>query len=81
MEIRSVKILGREGCRNCSGMHRNAQEILKERNIDAECIHVTDLQQIMAFGVMSLPGLVINDKVVSYGKILSKEDIRKYLEA
>ena len=40
---------------------------------------MTDLEQVMKYGVMSLPGLVINEKVVSYGRILSKNDIKKFL--
>lgn len=80
MEIKTIKILGRSGCRNCSLMFQNTIDILAEKNIAADCQHVTDLQQIMAYGVMSLPGLVINDKVVSYGKVLSKTDIEKLLE-
>ena len=59
---------------------KEIENILAEKNIACDCQHVTDLQQIMAYGVMSLPGLVINDKVVSYGRILSKADIKKALE-
>ncbi|MDY2840876.1 MAG: thioredoxin family protein [Treponema sp.] len=81
MEIKSIKILGREGCRNCSGMFQNTIDILAEKNLAVDCQHVTDLQQIMAYGVMSLPGLVVNEKVVSYGKILSKQDILKIIES
>ena len=81
MEIKSIKILGREGCRNCSGMFQNTIDILAEKNLVVDCQHVTDLQQIMAYGVMSLPGLVVNEKVVSYGKILSKQDILKIIES
>lgn len=81
MEIKSIKILGREGCRNCSGMFQNTIDILAEKNLTVDCQHVTDLQQIMAYGVMSLPGLVVNEKVVSYGKILSKQDILKIIES
>lgn len=80
MEIKSIKILGKDGCRNCQGMFQNTIDILAEKNLAVDCQHVTDLQQIMAFGVMSLPGLVINDKVVSYGKILSKADIQKFIQ-
>lgn len=80
MEIKTIKILGRSGCQNCSLMFQNTIDILAEKNIAADCQHVTDLQQIMAYGVMSLPGLVINDKVVSYGKVLSKTHIEKLLE-
>lgn len=81
MEIKSIKILGRDGCKNCSTMYLLTKELLAEKNIAADCQHVTDLAQIMAFGVMSLPGLVINEKVVSYGKILSKSDIQKFIES
>ena len=80
MEIKSIKILGRDGCCNCSTMFQNTIDILAEKNLAVDCQHVTDLQQIMAYGVMSLPGLVINDKVISYGKILSKDDIQKLIE-
>jgi len=80
MSVSSVKILGKDGCRNCSGMFQNAIDILAEKNIAADCQHVTDLQQVMKYGVMSLPGLVINEKVVSYGRILSKADIQKFIE-
>jgi len=80
MSVKSVKILGKDGCRNCSGMFQNAIDILAEKNIAADCQHVTDLQQVMKYGVMSLPGLVINEKVVSYGRILSKADIQKFIE-
>lgn len=80
MEIKSIKILGKDGCRNCSVMFQNTIDVLAEKNIAADCQHVTDLQQVMSFGVMSLPGLVINDKVVSYGKVLSKADIEKAIE-
>ena len=80
MEIKSIKILGRDGCASCSTMFQNTIDILAEKNIAADCQHVTDLQQIMAYGVMSLPGLVINDKVVSYGRVLSKSDIEKIIE-
>lgn len=65
-------------------MFKNFQDtidILAEKNLACDCQHVTDLQQVMSFGVMSLPGLVINDKVVSYGKILSKADILKFIES
>lgn len=81
MEIKSIKILGRDGCSNCSKMFQNTIDILAEKNLAVDCQHVTDLQQVMSFGVMSLPGLVINEKVVSYGKILSKDDIQKMIES
>ena len=77
--IKSIKILGREGCRNCSRMFQDTIDIAAEKNLVADIQHVTDLEQVMKYGVMSLPGLVINEKVVSYGRILSKNDIEKFL--
>lgn len=44
MEIKSIKILGRDGCSNCMGMFQNTIDILAEKNIAADCQHVTDLQ-------------------------------------
>ena len=80
MEIKSIKILGKDGCRNCSTMFQTTIDILAEKNIACDCQHVTDLQQIMAYGVMSLPGLVINDKVVSYGNSHSKDYIERFID-
>ena len=79
MEIKSIKILGREGCSNCSRMFQDTIGIAAEKNLVAYIQQVTDLEQVMKYGVMSLPGLVINEKVVSYGRILSKNDIKKFL--
>ncbi len=80
MEIKSVKILGKDGCCNCSRMFQDTIDLAAENNLVADIQHVTDIKEVMKFGVMSLPGLVINDKVVSYGRILSKADIKKALE-
>ena len=80
MEIKSVKILGKDGCSNCSRMFQDTIDLAAENNLSIDIQHVTDLKEVMKFGVMSLPGLVINDKVVSYGRILSKSDIKKALE-
>lgn len=78
--IKSIKILGREGCSNCSRMFQDTIDIAAENNLSADIQHVTDLEQVMKYGVMSLPGLVINEKVVSYGRILSKNDIKQLLK-
>lgn len=78
--IKSIKILGRDGCSNCSRMFQETIDLAAENNLVADIQHVTDIQQVMKYGVMSLPGLVINEQVVSYGKILSKSDIKKLLK-
>ncbi len=74
-----IKILG-SGCRNCVALKENTEIALKEVGIDAEIIKVTDIKDIMAFGVMATPALVIDEKVVSFGRVLKPKDIIKLLE-
>ena len=80
MQINSIEILGRDGCRTCSSMYQTVIDIMAETNLAVDIQHVTDLQRIMALGVMSLPGVVINGKVVSYGKKLSKAELEKLID-
>jgi small redox-active disulfide protein 2 len=74
-----IKILG-SGCKNCITLNQNTEIALKEMGIEAEIIKVADFQAIMAYGVMSTPALVIDEKVVSYGKVLKPKDIVKIIE-
>ncbi len=74
-----IKILG-SGCKNCIMLKENTEAALKEAGIEAEVIKVTDFKDIMAFGVMSTPALVIDEKVVSYGKVLKPKEIVSLLE-
>lgn len=74
-----IKILG-SGCKNCVSLKENTEAALKEAGIEAEIIKVTDFKDIMAYGIMSTPGLVIDEKVVSYGKVLKPKEIVKILE-
>lgn len=69
-----VKILG-SGCKNCNVLMENAKEAFKSLEKEAEFIKVTDFKEIASLGVMKTPGLVINDKVISSGKVLSKDEI------
>ncbi len=69
-----VKILG-SGCKNCVTLKENTEAALKETGIAAEIIKVTDFRDIVAYGVMSTPALVIDEKVVSFGKVLKTKEI------
>ena len=80
MQINTIEILGRDGCSTCSSMFQTVIVIMAEKNLAADIQHVTDLQKIMSLGVMSLPGVVINGKVVSYGKKLSKTELEKLID-
>lgn len=75
-----IKILG-SGCKSCVTLKDNTEIALKEANIEAEIIKVTDFKDIMKFGVMSTPALVIDEKVVSIGKVLKPKEIIKFLES
>lgn len=74
-----IKVLG-PGCKNCVALSKNTEAALKELGIEAEIIKVTDYKDIASFGIMSTPGLVIDDEVVSYGKVLKSNAIKEILE-
>jgi len=67
------------GCSSCKQLEKNAIEALRQLNINAEVIKITEISEIMDYGIMSTPALVINEKVVTYGIIPSVEDIKKLL--
>jgi len=75
----SVKVLG-SGCAKCNMLEEATVEALKELGMDSSIDHVTDFSQIAAYGVMSTPALVVDGKVVSYGKVLKKEEVIKILQ-
>lgn len=74
-----IKILG-TGCRNCVTLAENTQKALEELGMKAEVIKVTEMADIMGYGIMSTPGLVVDEKVVSYGKVLKPKEISQILE-
>lgn len=75
-----IRILG-PGCPRCEEVRKRTIDVLAEMDIAADVQKVTDLKQIMEYRVMATPGLVINGKVVCSGKIPSKDEIRKWIEA
>ena len=74
-----VKILD-PGCKNCVSLAENTKAALSELGMEAEIVKVTDFAQIAQYGIMSTPGLVVDEKVVSFGKVLKPKDIVKILE-
>lgn len=78
MEL-AVKILG-SGCDKCEDMKNAVEVALSELNLDIKIDHVTDLVQIVSYGVMSTPALVVGEKVVSVGRELTKEEIVEILK-
>jgi small redox-active disulfide protein 2 len=74
-----IKILG-SGCKKCVALAHNAETALQAAGIDAEIEKVTDVVTISSYGIMSTPGLVIDEKVVSSGRVLSATDIGALLK-
>jgi len=70
----TVKILG-SGCPNCKRLEQEAKKAAENLAIDAKFVKVTDYQEIMEYDILSTPGLVINEKVVSSGKIPSQSEL------
>jgi small redox-active disulfide protein 2 len=73
-----IEVLG-PGCDNCKRLEKNALEAVAMAGVEAEVIKVVDYRDIMARGVMSTPGLVIDDRVVSVGRVPSAGDIAEWL--
>lgn len=74
-----IKILG-PGCKKCASLKENTEAALKEMKKEAEIIKVENMKDIVGYGVMQTPALVIDEKVVSYGKVLKPKDITKLIE-
>lgn len=70
----SVKILG-SGCAKCNQLEANTREALKQLGMDTAIDHITDFTQIAAYGVMTTPALVVDGKVVSFGKVLKTDEV------
>jgi small redox-active disulfide protein 2 len=73
-----IKILG-TGCSNCKKLEANAKKAVEELGSEATIEKVTDMKDIMTYGVMRTPAIVINEKVKMYGKICTVDEIKKYI--
>lgn len=73
-----VKVIG-SGCAKCNQLEQATKSALQELGMDPAIEHVTDFVQIASYGVMSTPALVMDGKVLSYGKVLSKDEVVKLI--
>lgn len=73
-----IKVLG-TGCPKCKTLEKSTNEAIRELGIEAEVTKEEDLLKIMAYGVMRTPGLVIDEKVVASGKLLSVSEIKNLI--
>lgn len=75
----SVKILG-SGCKKCQTLEQKVKDVISLNNVDATLEKVTDINDMMSYGIMMTPGLVVNEKVVSTGIIPKDEQILNWLK-
>jgi len=74
----TIKVLG-SGCANCKKLEALTRQAVSKLGIEAEVIKVTEYPEIMKYNIMSTPGLVVNAKVVSAGRIPSEAEITTFL--
>lgn len=79
IEGASIKILG-SGCAKCNQLEAATKAALEQLGMNTTVDHVTDFSQIATYGVMTTPALVVDGKVVSYGKVLKTEEVVKILQ-
>ena len=76
--MKKIKVLG-PGCAKCKKLSENVQEALKETGLDAAFEYITDINKIIAAGIMMTPGLIIDDKVISTGKVHNIKELKVLL--
>lgn len=76
--IYCIKVLG-AGCKSCHEQYENAKKAVENLGLDVEVEYITDMEKVMSYGVMSMPALLVNDKIVSVGKVLKPKEVEKLL--
>jgi len=74
----TIKVLG-PGCANCKRLEQIANKVVSDLGVEAQVVKITDYNDIMSYDILSTPGLVINDKVVSYGRIPSPAEVTTWV--
>ena len=76
--MKTIEVLG-PGCNNCQRLEKNAREAVAMTGIEAQVVHVTDPREIVAHGILSTPGLIIDGTIRSFGRVPSAGDIATWL--
>ena len=75
----TIKVLG-SGCSNCKKVYQMVEKAVEELNIKAELIYVTDFVEIANAGILRTPGLIINQNIVSSGRVPSSDEIKTFIK-
>ena len=75
-----VKVLG-SGCANCKRLEQIVHQVAEKEALEAEILKVTNFEEIMKYPILATPGLVINEKLVSAGRIPSPAEVTEWLKA
>ncbi len=75
-----IIVLGASSCEKCDRLKKLCQEAVEGLGAEVEVKKVEDIAEVMKYGIMQTPGLVINGELVSYGRIPEKEEIERWLE-
>ena len=79
IKIESIKVLG-AGCKSCHDQYQNVINAVAEMGIATDVQYITDMEVVMGYGVMSMPAIVINEKVAAYGKVLKTKEVIELLK-
>ena len=74
----TIKVLG-AGCKSCHDQYESVKDAVNSLGLSMEIEYITDMETVMAYGVMSMPAIVINEQVLSMGKVLKSTDVEKLL--
>lgn len=74
----SIKVLG-AGCKSCHEQYENAKKAVEKLGLEIEVEYITDMEEVMSYGVMSMPAIVVNKTVASMGKVLKTAEVIKLL--
>ena len=78
-DISGIKVLG-AGCKSCHEQYENAKKAVKSLGLSVEVEYITDMEKVMEYGVMRMPAIVVNEKVVSMGKVLKASEVEQLLQ-
>lgn len=74
-----VKVLG-GGCSKCETLLANTKEAIANVGVEAEVEYITDFEEIASYGIMSMPALIVDEKIVSMGRVLNSGEIEDFLK-